>query len=73
MDYLRVTTNLDSSALTLELSTEPRNIAVSLHPFLRILYYFQIFFPLNAWNFFGEVMVELPVVQLKTNLQQIYL
>lgn len=70
MGYLTVTKNLDSSALTLELSTEPRIIAVPLHPFLRIPYYFQICFPLNAWNFFGEVMVELPVLQLKTDLQQ---
>lgn len=65
MDFLTVIKPLDSSALTLELSAGPRNIAVSLNPFLRIPYYFQFYFPLNTWSLFGEVMVELPVLQLK--------
>lgn len=69
MGYLIVTKNLDSSALTLELSAEPKNIAVCLNPFLRIPYYFQFYFPLNAYgSLFGEVMVGMPVLQLKADL-----
>lgn len=59
-----MTENLDSYVLTLKVSTEPRNIAVSLNLFLRISCYFQ-FYSERCLESFGEVVVELPVLRLK--------